>query len=95
MPYVQHWEPAPKDPKLVVLKELPPGKVRERDWGVREAFVDGNPYHYCDCCKGWIEGSASEYAVNTLNPGMLSGKRGREFYCKRCGKEIEFIGARS
>lgn len=98
MPFVQKWVPAPKDESLPVLAELPPGqqRVREPFWGeCKTAYVNGQPYYYCSSCQGWIQGLANEFSVNTLDSRSLSGRRGREYCCRRCGEEIGFIGMRS
>lgn len=98
MPWQQRWVPAPKNKSLPVLKELPPGQQRVQDsWlgGAKTGYVNGEPYHWCDRCGGWIEGEANEYSVNTLNSSMLCGRRGKEYYCRRCGEEIGFMGMRS
>lgn len=45
---------------------------------------------YCEYCGGWVAGGAFRYHENTLD--IRSGRRGVVFYCRRCGKEIDFIG---
>jgi hypothetical protein len=40
---------------------------------------------------GWVEGRPNEYKINTLGP--LSGRRGVEFYCAKCGAKMGFRGA--
>ncbi len=103
MPYSQHYFPAPKNPSLPVLKELPPGIAEDgRQWihNLREAsgYVAKGDYHfytYCDHCGGWIRGHANEYEVNTLAPHQLAGRRGTEYYCQRCGEQLAFSGMMS
>jgi hypothetical protein len=94
MPYIQQWIPAPIDKSIPVLEEMPEG-AREFSTGLsyRICHVKGIEYHYCPECKGWIEGSPNEFKVDTLAP--LVGRRGIEYYCKRCGYELAFIGIMS
>jgi hypothetical protein len=101
MPWITHYEPAPKDMNLPVRKDLPDG-VTERKWTLshlREAHgIVGDDYltfHYCDRCEGWIEGHANEYRVNTLDSSHLAGRQGTEYFCRRCGEEIAFSGLMS
>lgn len=97
MPYRMVYEPAPKHLSMPVLKALPDGihELRFSFNGIREAsgMVDDHieNYHFCPRCGGWIEGSVNEYEVNTMGP--LSGRQGTEYYCRRCGEEIGYIGA--
>lgn len=101
MPWSQHWEPAPKDMSLPVMENLPEGVAEQRQWfsSLREAdgYINGEwkQYYFCHWCKGWIEGHANEYSVNTLNPGKLAGRQGTEYCCRRCGREIAFNGLMS
>lgn len=101
MPYVQHYVPAPKNMDLKVYPDLPGGYVEERIWlihGYREARKSGSfdTMYFCDLdCKGWIEGEPNDYPVNTLEPEHLAGRRGREYFCRRCGRQIAFIGLMS
>lgn len=98
------WEDAPKDEGLTVHESLPPlvgelaytsvlGQPRQA-WG---ATADGAPrvLHFCQHCNGWIEGTATQYSVNTLDSSRLAGRRGTEYYCRRCGREIAFSGMMS
>lgn len=102
MPYRHQWFDAPKDESLIVHKELPEGVSEERlsfIHNLREAsgYIDGHYvfFHFCRRCGGWIEGHANQYSVNTLNSRQLSGRRGEEFYCCRCGEQIAFSGLMS
>jgi hypothetical protein len=91
MPWESSWVPAPSDPSLPVLAELPEG-VAEWPWpdDPRRAHGGGRRFYHCKRCGGWIEGNPTEYRVDTLAP--LSGRRGVETYCIRCGEEIAFSG---
>lgn len=102
MPYSLHYEPAPSDMSLPVLKELPDGVTEESfTLGVvREASgkptEEGWPhYHFCPHCNGWIEGYPNEFPVNTFAPQHLAGRKGTEYFCRRCGHEIGFLGLMS
>jgi len=102
MPYHMVYEPAPADESLPVLKELPNGiaEYPTLTSNLREAHghtADGlyRSYHFCAYCDGWIEGEANRYFVNTLNPQQLAGRQGTEYFCRRCGKEIGFMGVMS
>jgi hypothetical protein len=100
MPWRMHWEPSPRDNNLPVLKTLPSG-LHEDAIGLlsyvrmREAYgtvdVHLHEYHWCHHCQGWIPGSYFACEVHDL--GMLSGRDGIEYYCRRCGNEVDFIGA--
>ncbi len=102
MPFRQQWFDAPKDMSLTVHKNLPEGVFEDQfrflDY-LKEAhgYVDGRHvvFHFCKRCGGWIEGHANQYEVNTLNSGRLSGRRGTEYYCCRCGEQIAFSGLMS
>lgn len=56
------------------------------------AVEDGKYYtfHFCSRCKGWIEGYPSSRNEHSL--GMLSGRSGDSYHCRRCGHEISFVG---
>jgi hypothetical protein len=93
IPYKMRWVPAPKDEMLNVLQEIPEGLLDSlyRQYGiVEDKFVC---FHKCKKCGGWIEGEPTEYHIDTLRP--LSGRRGTEYYCRRCGHQIGFIGMMS
>ena len=86
---------------LKVHKELPPGvterpnrlgRLRDAHGMIGDSFVT---FHFCPDCDGWIEGHANDYEVNTLNPARLAGRRGTEFFCRRCGYRIDFVGMMS
>lgn len=100
MPFIQRWVPAPKDESLPVFAELPPGRIEKRSsaWlGFKRIYVENVFYYYCDrTCSGWIQGrKPNMFSINTLSPERLAGRRGRQFYCCRCGEQIGFIGVRS
>ncbi len=102
MPWTQHWFDAPKDMSLTVHKELPEGITEGAPFtfaGVKEAtgYVDKGykTFHFCDRCGGWIEGYANQFEVNNLNSNMLAGRKGTEYFCRRCGTEIGFFGLMS
>ncbi len=103
MPYRQVYFDAPKDESLPVYKELPEGYTGRRSiFGVKEAhrahYDDpGAPYalHWCDRCGGWIPSNAECFQENTLAPHMLAGRSGHTYYCRRCGREVAFIGIMS
>lgn len=95
MPWESHWVPAPKNLALPVLVELPEGVEEYPAFGdvVRRASGIGRRFYLCKRCKGWIEGDPTQSRVDTLAP--LSGRRGVETYCIRCGEEIAFSGLMS
>lgn len=99
MPWKQTYEPAPKDMSLVVLKELPEGVTEHQELFSRIKTAAGKPsaegwphYYFCRYCGGWIEGYPNEYRVNTMDSYRLSGRRGTESHCIRCGEQIGFSG---
>lgn len=102
MPYRNQWFDAPKDMSLTVHKELPEG-VHEDSLRFLHNLKEASGYtglyyvtfHFCKHCGGWIEGHANEYEVNTLNSSRLSGRRGTEYHCCRCGEQIAFMGMMS
>jgi hypothetical protein len=90
MPYEMRWVPVPKDETLEVHQEIPQGLM---DWGYHRAgFVNGQyfQFHECKKCGGWITGRPAEYRIDTLGP--LCGRKGIEYYCRRCGYQIGFDG---
>lgn len=101
MPYRQVYEEPPKDMKLAVLKDLPDGVTERKTWFSNLREADGHIdkkwvfYHFCPKCEGWIEGDANKYPVNTLDSRHLAGRQGDEYYCRRCGYQIAFIGLMS
>lgn len=101
MPYRQVYEPAPSNKSLPILEELPAGVMEDSlSLTIREArgrTADGvyRYFYFCRRCKGWIEGQANTYQVNTLAPHQLAGRSGTEYYCIRCGDEIGFMGMMS
>lgn len=98
MPYEQHWVPAPKDKSLPLLegdKENPPFgfALDERFWMGSFATAKDLSFeraYFCRHCGGWISGLPNHYRVNTL--GVLSGRQGTEYHCRRCGEKIGFRG---
>jgi hypothetical protein len=60
-----------------------------------EYLVEGQPFHFCNKCDGWIEGWVVSKKVDTLKPETRSGRRGIEYYCQRCASSIGFVGLRS
>lgn len=100
MPYIQKWEWAEpdKDESLEVYKDLPDG-YQEKSQRVlrpyRHAERDWEEMYYCDGCEGWILDWPNEYPCNTLNTSHLSGKQGRDYHCRRCGRHLGFSGVMS
>jgi hypothetical protein len=97
MPYHLVWEPAPKDESLTVFKELPDGYEKHSlsIFGFDEVHKGLNTMYFCYHCNGWIEDYPNTFSINTLNSSRLAGRCGTEFFCRRCGKEIGFIGMMS
>lgn len=102
MPYRQEYFEAPKNLSLPVHKELPDGVEEGRlsfIHNLKEAsgYIDGHYvwFHFCKRCGGWIEGQPNGYEVNTLSSHQLSGRRGTEYHCCRCGEQIAFSGIMS
>lgn len=105
MPYKQVWFDASKDENIEVYRDLPP-EYHERKfglWGVKQAELnveywkdDKELWMYeCHHCNGWIKGEPNKYEINTLRPSQLAGRQGTEFYCRRCGNQIGFMGIMS
>lgn len=101
MPFISTWIPAPSDESIPVVQgdeKTPPGGFCSDDihvGGVPEVVSHG-PFlrmYHCRFCEGWIDGEPTEFRINTL--GVLSGRRGSEFYCRRCGQELAFFGMMS
>ena len=46
--------------------------------------------YYCENCNAWVVSTPRMRMVDTI--GVLSGRKGYEFYCCRCGHEIGFSG---
>lgn len=96
------FEDAPSDMTLKVHEALPEGVAEHSallDWH-REAYgttADGkfHNFHHCKKCGGWIEGTANAHRVNTLDSSHLAGRSGTEYHCRRCGREIGFVGIMS
>lgn len=105
MPYIQQWIEPKKNPKLKVYPNLPPDYQEVRGGltqGCRLANIGGKFFalpehtlHFCETCGGWVEGACNEYAVNNLDGRHLSGRRGTDYHCARCGGNLGFIGMMS
>lgn len=103
MPYEQRWVPAPTDMSIKVIAgnaTSPPDgtTLEDNTFGMAPypRAVKKTPFvkfYHCRQCEGWIEGYPSEFRVNTL--GVLSGRQGVDFHCRRCGDNIGFEGRRS
>lgn len=94
----------PKNMSLSVHKELPEGfEVRSifGDWEAWKVSTRDNPggkllfLTKCHHCGGWVEGRAHEHRIDNLDGSRLCGRRGKEYYCPRCAKEIHFSGMMS
>ena len=92
----------PKHLDLPVSKELPANfTVRESIFGSWEAWnaesllPELEFMTNCHHCGGWVPGKAHEHRVNDLDGSRLCGRRGVEYFCPRCGKEIHFSGMMS
>lgn len=102
----EHFE-FPKNMDLPVYKELPQGfEVRSLfgDWEAWNRIDLSTPGKLkdelriltkCHHCGGWVEGRAHEHRINNLDGSRLCGRRGTEYYCPRCAKEIHFEGLMS
>jgi hypothetical protein len=92
----EHFE-FPKRMELPVVKELP--SEFERRFYKHEActrYPESLKFMTnCHHCGGWVPGQAHEHRVNTLDGSRLCGRKGTEYYCPRCGKEIHFSGMMS
>jgi hypothetical protein len=105
MPWKQVYVPPPQDMSLRVWhkNELPPNVRFEtiglgfRQFEEASLITDTVWLHWYECrhCNGWIEGYANQYSVNTLDSSRLAGRRGTEWYCRRCGEQIAFLGMMS
>lgn len=85
------------DPTLSVIKQLPDGVEEIKSWG-GDSYAyskDGESWHYCPSCDGWIQELAFRKYHNSLNPRMRSGRRGYAYHCRRCGDQLSFVGMRS
>ena len=62
--------------------------------GGHEYFGEGMEHYayYCGNCKGWIMGEPNDYYINNLAPEHLAGRRGHDYYCRRCGENVGFSG---
>lgn len=92
----EHFE-YPKRMDLAVLKEQPEG-LDMHFFGPKTVWSKGPPlknWFYCPYCQGWIEGKPHENEINNLDGRRLCGRKGTEFYCIRCAREICFSGMMS
>ena len=102
MPYRHQWFDAPKDSSLTIHNQLPEGveegrlsfghNMREASGHVGDRYMF---FHFCKRCGGWIEGQPNAFEINTLNPSQLAGRKGTEYFCRRCGEQIAFMGMMS
>ena len=92
----RRWKRDATRPDVEVVPAPPDGYVEDglyHCWGmkvVRAPDLKGPRYHWCRSCDGWVEGRPREDRVDTL--GVLSGRRGTEYYCLRCGGHLGFDG---
>ncbi len=101
MPYRLEYFDAPKDLSIKVYAELPDG-YSEVKFGLGYKEADLNSEHwgegkefsmyYCSHCDGWIYGEPHKYHIDTLRPEQLAGRRGDEYFCRRCGERVGFWG---
>ena len=104
MPWRSEYYPVPITPGLPVLTEAEatalaaggPGGVRI--WGLgfgqpKEIRGNGVSYYECRHCGGFVPRHPHKSRVDTLVP--LSGRRGIEWYCVRCGNKLRFMGMMS
>lgn len=49
----------------------------------------------CWHCEGWVPGKPREHDINNLDGRGRCGRRGTEYYCPRCAKEVHFSGIMS
>jgi len=89
----------PQRPELSVLKELPESAENGFTFGYKSQRTrHPEPFRqwfFCHHCGGWIEGEPHENEVNNLDGRRLAGRRGTEFYCIRCARQIGFSGMMS
>jgi predicted RNA-binding Zn-ribbon protein involved in translation (DUF1610 family) len=92
MPYQQEYIPAPTDFSLKVVKDKPEGHETDFAAVVKQIFdmENGDVWHFCPKCDGWIRGKPNQFEENTLGP--LCGRQGTTSHCARCGYEINFSG---
>jgi hypothetical protein len=89
----------PKRLDLPVLKEPPEGVEEGLSFGhksLRTRYpAPFKQWFYCQHCEGWIEGEPHENEVNNLDGRRLAGRKGTEFWCIRCARQIGFSGMMS
>jgi hypothetical protein len=100
----EHFE-FPKNLDLPVHKELPEDfEKRELFLGpaiawlklsIRERSDRVTFMYHCRHCEGWIPGEPYEHEINNLDSSRLCGRRGTEYYCRRCAEQIYFSGMMS
>ncbi len=102
MPYKIAWVEPDKNLNLKVYPYLPDGYVERKEllfqqYRYATLRVDSTleSVHYCPECNGWVEGDCNKYEVNTLDGRRLSGRRGTDFHCARCGYKLGFFGMMS
>ena len=87
---------------IKLTKELPPALTEHIGPGgysrpIREAAdPQVNEFnmlaYYCTYCGGWVEGQVEESYEDTLGRYSMAGRKGIVFGCKRCGRELGFVG---
>lgn len=50
-----------------------------------------NPFYFCRACSGYIQGKPAPITEDTMRP--LAGRQGCSYRCRRCGRELCFVGA--
>ncbi len=89
----------PHNPNLVVIQKLPI-HVHEvtlrfsKRRVARGRNISGETDHftYCESCGGWIHAITSEAALDIPAKKGMPGRKGRAYYCPRCGVELDFNG---
>lgn len=88
--------PATNDPRLPVLDVLPfvftaQSGINRYDPQLRQTYYRDEHSglcvfkHHCPHCGGWIDGQ-----YNVEQDGV---RQGLSYSCRRCGREIAFVGA--
>lgn len=79
------------NPDVIVLPRLPDGAVPFMGEGkVQLALYKQTRDHWCPTCEGWIAGDP----ITTFEQeqGILCGRQGTVYYCRRCRTELGFMG---